>query len=65
MIEARLLGLAAAVLLATACASATPTASGQVGVTPIADDTTGRVNVPLATVLCAKTRSRSGSSCRD
>ncbi|HET6761296.1 MAG TPA: hypothetical protein VFH13_04310 [Gemmatimonadaceae bacterium] len=47
MICARLLALGAAVLLATACASGAPTASGQGGLSPIADDTTGRANVPV------------------
>jgi hypothetical protein len=42
----RLAAIAAAILLTTACASGTPTAAGQ-GVTPIADDTTGRANIPV------------------
>lgn len=47
MIGARLVALGAAVGLATACTSGTSTASGQDGLAPIADDTTGRVNVPV------------------
>ena len=48
MIGSKLLALGSAVVLATACASGTSTASGQEGsLTPIADDTTGRVNVPV------------------
>lgn len=47
MIGVRLLALGAAVVLAAACTSGTSTASGQDGLAPIADDTTGRVNVPV------------------
>ena len=47
MIGARLLAIGAVVVLATACASGASTASGQDGLAPIADDTTGRVNVPV------------------
>ena len=43
----RLGALGAALLLTAACASGTPTAAGQGGVTPITDDTTGRANVPV------------------
>jgi hypothetical protein len=39
--------LGAAVILGAACASGTPTASGQSDLAPITDDTTGRANVPL------------------
>jgi hypothetical protein len=42
----RLAALGIAILLTTACASGAPTAAGQ-GVTPIADDTTGRANIPV------------------
>ncbi|MDP9200426.1 MAG: hypothetical protein M3P26_00635 [Gemmatimonadota bacterium] len=45
---ARLLGVGSAILLAGACASGTPTASGQQGtLAPITDDTTGRANIPV------------------
>lgn len=47
MTGARLASLYAALLLSTACASGTPTASGQNGLAPITDDTTGRGNVPV------------------
>ena len=43
----RLVSIGAAVILGAACASGTPTASGQSDLAPIADDTTGRANVPL------------------
>ena len=43
----RLLSVGAAILLAGACASGTSTAAGQGGLPPIADDTTGRANVPV------------------
>jgi hypothetical protein len=44
---ARLVSLGAAIILSTACASGTSTASGQSGLAPITDDTTGRGNVPV------------------
>ena len=44
---ARLVGLGAAILVGAACASGTPTASGQSGLAPITDDTTGKSNVPV------------------
>ena len=48
MTSARLVGIASALLLSWACASGTSTAAGQQnGVAPIADDTTGRANVPV------------------
>jgi hypothetical protein len=48
VIGSKLLALGSAVVLTAACASGTPTASGQQGsLAPIADDTTGRVNVPV------------------
>ncbi|HMI54957.1 MAG TPA: hypothetical protein VK494_02095, partial [Gemmatimonadaceae bacterium] len=41
-------GVAVVIVLAAACASGTPTASGQKGtLTPITDDTTGRASVPV------------------
>ena len=43
----RLVSVGAAVILGAACASGTPTASGQSDLAPITDDTTGRANVPL------------------
>ena len=43
----RLLSVGAVILLAGACASGTSTAAGQGGLPPIADDTTGRANVPV------------------
>ena len=43
----RLVSIGAAVILGAACASGTPTASGQSDLAPITDDTTGRANVPL------------------
>lgn len=43
----RLVSFAAAVLLGAACASSTPTASGQSELAPISEDTTGRANVPV------------------
>lgn len=43
----RLVALGSAVLFTMACASGTPTASGQGGLAPISDDTTGRANVPV------------------
>ena len=43
----RLVSLGAAILLCAACASGTPTASGQSDLTPITDDTTGRANIPV------------------
>lgn len=43
----RLASIGAAVILSAACASGTPTASGQSDLAPIADDTTGRANVPV------------------
>ena len=47
MIAARLLCLGAAFVVATGCAGGAPTAAGQGGLVPIADDTTGRANVPV------------------
>ncbi len=47
MMAAWLLALGSAILIAGACASGTPTASGQSGLAPITDDTTGRANVPV------------------
>ncbi len=44
---ARLLALGSAILIAGACTSGTPTVSGQSGLAPIRDDTTGRTNVPV------------------
>jgi hypothetical protein len=44
----RLVGIASALLLSSACAGGTSTAAGQQnGLAPIADDTTGRANVPV------------------
>lgn len=43
----RLVSAGVAVILSVACASGTPTASGQSDLAPITDDTTGRANVPL------------------
>lgn len=43
----RLVALAAAILATMACAGGTPTVPGQGGLAPIADDTTGRANVPV------------------
>ena len=42
-----LVGLGVVILVTVACASGTPTAAGQGGLTPITDDTTGRANVPV------------------
>lgn len=48
MTSARLVGIGSALLLSWACAGGTSTAAGQQnGVAPIADDTTGRANVPV------------------
>ena len=48
MTSARLLGIASALVLSSACAGGTSTAAGQQnGLAPIADDTTGRANVPV------------------
>ena len=48
MTSARLVGIASALLLSSACAGGTSTAAGQQnGLAPIADDTTGRANVPV------------------
>jgi hypothetical protein len=46
--SARLVGIGSALLLSWACAGGTSTAAGQQsGLAPIADDTTGRANVPV------------------
>jgi len=46
--SARLVGIGSALLLSAACAGGTATAAGQqTGLAPIADDTTGRANVPV------------------
>jgi len=45
--RAKVLALAGAVILTGACAGGTPTVGGQGGLAPIADDTTGRANVPV------------------
>jgi len=42
-----LVGILGVIVFATACASGTPTASGQETPTPISDDTTGRASVPV------------------
>ena len=48
MTSARLVGIGSALLLSWACAGGTSTATGQQnGLAPIADDTTGRANVPV------------------
>lgn len=48
MTSARLVGIGSALLLSAACAGGTATAAGQqTGLAPIADDTTGRANVPV------------------
>jgi hypothetical protein len=48
MTSARLVGIGSALLLSWACAGGTSTAAGQQNrVAPIADDTTGRANVPV------------------
>ena len=48
MTFARLVGIGSALLLSAACAGGTATAAGQKsGLAPIADDTTGRANVPV------------------
>jgi hypothetical protein len=44
---ANLLVLCGAAILAAACTSGTSAAAGQDGLAPLADDTTGRVNVPV------------------
>jgi hypothetical protein len=43
----RLASFGATVIVTLACASGTPTASGQSDLAPITDDTTGRANVPV------------------
>jgi hypothetical protein len=43
----RLVAIGSAILAITACASGTPSASGQDGLVPITDDTTGRAHVPV------------------
>ncbi len=43
----RLAALGSAILVTTACTSGTPAASGQDGLVPITDDTTGRAHVPV------------------
>jgi hypothetical protein len=46
--SARLVGIGSALVLSAACAGGTSTAAGQQnGLAPIADDTTGRANVPV------------------
>ena len=45
--SSRLVSIGAAVILSVACASGTPTASGQGDLAPITDDSTGRANVPV------------------
>jgi len=46
--SARLVGIGSALLLSWGCAAGTSTAAGQQnGLAPIADDTTGRANVPV------------------
>ena len=48
MTSARLVGIGSALLLSWGCAGGTSTAAGQQnGLAPIADDTTGRANVPV------------------
>ena len=48
MTSARLVGIGSVLVLSAACAGGTSTAAGQQnGVAPIADDTTGRANVPV------------------
>jgi len=43
----RLAAVGSAILATTACTSGTPAASGQDGLVPITDDTTGRAHVPV------------------
>jgi hypothetical protein len=43
----RFVTLGSAILVTASCASGPPTASGQDGLVPIADDTTGRAHVPV------------------